>query len=145
MSGSTECGCEGLEQGLTNCLAEIKRVEEGLIFVATVIGLPTVIFLGAACIWCCIWCCEKQSKRTRKAEESKKRKRYDQWEEDVTNMESHLKANKVRRKERRLSAQIVEQTREVEALRESSARLVLKNKPFLKRHPQCKAPAESKL
>jgi flagellar biosynthesis component FlhA len=149
MSGSTECGCEGLEQGLTNCLAEIKRVEENLIFVAAVIGLPTVIFLGAACIWCYIWCCEKQSKRTRKAKESKKRKRKDQWEEDVTNMESRLKANKVRRKERRLSAQIAEQqrttTREIEALRERSARLVLENKPFLKRHPQYKAPAESKL
>ena len=86
-----------------------------------------------------------KKKRTRKAEESKKRKR----EEDVTNMERRLKANKTRRKERRLGAQIAEQqrttTREIEALRERNARLVLENKPFLKRHPQYKAPAKSKL
>ena len=86
-----------------------------------------------------------KKKRTRKAEESKKRKR----EEDVTNMERHLKANKARRKERRLGARIAEQqrttTREIEALRERNARLVLGNKPLMKRHPQYKVPAESKL
>ena len=78
MSGSTECGCEGVEQGLVTCLAEIKRVEEGLIFVATVIGLPTVIFLGTAIVYRCTWCYQKLSKRTRKAEESKKRRKKDQ-------------------------------------------------------------------
>ena len=46
MSGSIECGCEGVEQGLATCLAEIKQVKEGLILVATVTGLPTAILLG---------------------------------------------------------------------------------------------------
>ena len=60
-------------------------------------------------------------------------------------MERVLKANKVRRKVRRESAQIVEQNRKVEAEIERSARLVLEDKEFLKRHPQYKALAESKL
>ena len=120
-------------------------MEEGLILVATVTGLPTAILLGAAIVYGCIWCYEKLSKRTKKAEESKKRRKKDQWEENVTNMESCLKENTVRRKERRESARIVERNRTFKAEIERGARLALEDKEFLKKHPQYKALAESKL
>ena len=145
MSGSIECSCEGVEQGLATCLAWIERVEEGLIFVAIVTGLPTVILLGVAIAYGCSGCSKKLSKKYKKSEESKKRIEKDQWEEDVTKMEVCLKANKKARKEAREQVQRREQNRKFKAEMERGARLALEDQEFLKAFPKYKALAESQL
>ena len=56
MSGSIECSCEGVEQGLVTCLAWIARVEEGLMFVAIVTGFQMLLWLGLAIGYMVVMC-----------------------------------------------------------------------------------------
>ena len=86
-------------------------MEEGLIFVAIVTGLQMVILLGLAIVYGCSGCAKKLSKKYKKSEESKKWRKKDQWEEDVTKMEVCLKANKKAMKEAREQVQTHERNR----------------------------------
>ena len=62
-----------------------------------------------------VMCPKKQNKEKRSSQERSRKYKEEEWEEDVTNMESCLKANKVRRKERREQARLVGKNRQYKA------------------------------
>ena len=113
MSGSIQCSCEGVEQGLVTSLAWITRLQDGLVAIGTVTVLQMVIWLGLA-IWYVVAMCSMSPKKQNKEKRSKKYKQEER-QEDVTKMESCLKANKERRKERREHARLVERSTQYKA------------------------------
>jgi len=131
---STQCSCEGVDEGFLTILKWITRLEEGLVACATVTGLQVVAWLGLA-IWYVIMCSKKQSKEDMEDEmEEMKRKA---WEESVTKMEGCLKANKKGRKARRRMNETREWNRKYEAAMRANkrdARLAMENQHFLNTH-----------
>ena len=129
---STQCSCEGMDEGFLTILQGITRLEECLVTVAIVTGLQMAFWLGMA-IRYVVMRSKKQSKKKTKDEME------EEWKEGVIRMERCLKTNKKVRKEEREQARVVKSNMMRAQNRRKDARLVRacqearKNQEFLRK------------
>ena len=98
---STQCSCEGMDEGFLTILQGLTRLEECLVTVAIVTGLQMAFWLGMAIRYVVVRS-KKQSKKKTKDEME------EEWKEGVIKMEKCLKTNKKVRKEQREQARMDE-------------------------------------
>ena len=129
---STQCSCEGMDEGFLTILQGLTRLEECLVTVAIVTGLQMAFWLGMAIRYVVVRS-KKQSKKKTKDEME------EEWREGVMKMERCLKTNKKVRKEERDQARVVKSNMMRAQNRRKDARLVRacqeasKNQEFLRK------------
>ena len=123
---STQCSCDGVDEGFLTILKWITRLEECLVAVAIVTGLQMDFWLGMAIRYVVMWS-KKQSKKKTKDEME------EEWKEGVIKMEKCLKTNKKVRKEQREQGRMDESYMMRAQNRKKDARLARENQQFLRK------------
>ena len=123
---STQCSCEGMDEGFLTILQGLTRLEECLVTVAIVTGLQMAFWLGMA-IWYVVVRSKKQSKKKTKDEME------EEWKEGVIKMEKCLKTNKKVRNEQREQALMDESYMMRAQNRKKDAFFVRENQQFLRK------------
>ena len=135
---STQCSCEGMDEGFLTILQGLTRLEECLVTVAIVTGLQMAFWLGMA-IRYVVMRSKKESKKKTKDEME------EEWKEGVIKMEKCLKTKKKVRKGQREQARMDESYMMRAQNRKKDARLARENQQFLRKSLNARLARENQL